>query len=254
MPKQAMQDYPFPNAIGTLNQRAVGPSWRFIKLDPACDEAAEWMEFRLTYEGRLLGASRTNSRAAHKHEIRRIFHRQLAHLFKLHPAFVGVQPTSQEELDQLGKSGAASLMFTRAHQDQRYRNRLKEFERGAYQFFPLVTRSLSLLCSVQVLFLRPDLPGGIISSGDIDNRMKTIFDALRIAHGVSELGGFETPAEDERPFFCLLEDDSLINHAAIETDTLLQPIGNEWDANDARLIITVRLSPYGANLQSLAFV
>jgi hypothetical protein len=35
------------------------------------------MEFRLTYEGLLLGASRNNTRASHKHEIRRVLHHQL---------------------------------------------------------------------------------------------------------------------------------------------------------------------------------
>jgi len=45
------------------------------------------VQFRLTYEGRLLGASRTNPRPKHKHEIRKTFHKQLKQLFKVHPAF-----------------------------------------------------------------------------------------------------------------------------------------------------------------------
>jgi hypothetical protein len=36
--------------------------------------------FRLTYEGHLLGSARGDPRTKHKHEIRRVFHGQLAAL------------------------------------------------------------------------------------------------------------------------------------------------------------------------------
>ena len=43
------------------------------------------MEFRLTYEGRLLAASNNNKRPKHKHEIRKVLHRQLQRLWKETP-------------------------------------------------------------------------------------------------------------------------------------------------------------------------
>jgi hypothetical protein len=43
------------------------------------------MEFRLTYEGKLMGASRNNMRASHKHELRRVFHKQLLRLWQIQP-------------------------------------------------------------------------------------------------------------------------------------------------------------------------
>lgn len=214
---------------------------QFLAGDPVCQEEHDWMEFRLTYEGLLFGASRKDSRAKHKHEIRRVFHKQLKRLFYLHPAFSNLQPTSQEEVNELGVEGGA---YNRIQHDKEYRSRLVEFERNGYRFFPLATHKWSLMCSVKILFLRPDTPGGVIQSGDIDNRMKTIFDALKMPGSKSELGGYDVPGEDEDPFFCLLEDDSLISEASIETDTLLQPTGAAWDKNDARLVITIGLSPY----------
>ncbi len=39
------------------------------------------MEFRMIYGGLSLGASRTNTRSEHKHDIRRVFHQQLKQLF-----------------------------------------------------------------------------------------------------------------------------------------------------------------------------
>ena len=73
------------------------------------------------------------------------------------------------------------------------------------------------------------------SGGDIDNRIKVLFDGLRIVDAPSELGK-ERAATDgsEDPFFCLLEDDSLIN---ITTDRLFTPcIGH---IHDVVLIINV---------------
>lgn len=52
--------------------------------------------------------------------------------------------------------------------------------------------------------------------GDIDNRLKTLFDALRLPNQTNELVGYDNPAPDENPFFCLLEDDSLITHVSVE--------------------------------------
>jgi hypothetical protein len=33
---------------------------------------------------------------------------------------------------------------------------------------------------LNILFLRADIPGKVVQSGDIDNRLKTLFDALRM--------------------------------------------------------------------------
>jgi hypothetical protein len=46
---------------------------------------------------------------------------------------------------------------------------------------------------------------------DVDNRLKTIFDALRMAKGPNELGGGTTqgmqrPTSDEDPFFVVMND------------------------------------------------
>jgi hypothetical protein len=49
-----------------------------------------------------------------------------------------------------------------------------------------------------------------------------------------------SPSQDENPFYCLLEDDRLISKVSVDTDTLLQPIEKEPNANDARLVITVK--------------
>ena len=61
------------------------------------------------------------------------------------------------------------------------------------------------------------------------------------------------PGSDEVPFYCLLEDDSLITKIAVETDQLLEDVGPQRDQNHVRLIITVRLRPYELHFGSLSF-
>ena len=105
---------------------------------------------------------------------------------------------------------------------------------------PLATRDLELLCSIEVLYLRQGTPGGLLNRvGDIDNRLKTLFDALSMPQDRLQLGPFLTPDVGEEPFFCLLEDDSIITKATVESDTLLEAVSNPPDPNDARVVITV---------------
>jgi hypothetical protein len=60
------------------------------------------------------------------------------------------------------------------------------------------------------------------ASGDLDNRLKILFDALRMPKPNSkELPPNAVPDDTEHPFFCLLEDDALITRVSIESDRLL---------------------------------
>ena len=99
-------------------------------------------------------------------------------------------------------------------------------ERFGYRFVPLVTRYFRLLSSLHVLFLRHDIPGSAIQAGDIDNRIKTLIDALRLSQAQNELLDTDTkPSEGEDPFSCLLGDDNQVSAVAVETDTLLETSG-----------------------------
>jgi hypothetical protein len=108
-----------------------------------------------------------------------------------------------------------------------------------------------LLCGLDVLFLRPDRPGGVVWAGDIDNRIKTLIDALRIPEA-NERYAQRTPGPDEQPFFCLLEDDKLVSKLSIETDQLLE-FDSPGNMNEVRLIITVHIRPYQMHMGNLEF-
>ena len=104
-----------------------------------------------------------------------------------------------------------------------------------------------------ILFLRRDAPGGLISSGgDIDNRIKVLFDGLKIPNTVGDLGGFQLETQED-PFYCLLEDDSLITRVSVTTDRLLTPQDAAEKVHDVHLVIHATVvNPLG--LFSLRFL
>jgi hypothetical protein len=198
------------------------------------------MEFRLTYEGLLLASTTDSPRAKHKHEIRKRLHPQLKRLWEVTDTFRHLQDRHPVTGELVGREESLAARF----------------RCGDYRLVPLVTIDFPLLCSVEILFLRPDPPGELIRSGDIDNRLKVLFDALRIPVDVKELGGL-TPDEGEDPFYCLLQDDRLIANLSITTAMMLEPLRGSTtppSPNDVRLVITVNVQPIGGAFGGLSFI
>ena len=209
------------------------------------------MKFRLTYEGRLQG----NGTAKHKHEIRKAFHPQLKRLWEVEPnlsAWKLGDPDIWKDDKWTLRAGSA----VRAAANPAWQDLAEQYSRTNFRFVPLARTSAGLSVGLDVLFLRPEPPGGIIKSADIDNRLKTLFDALRMPTNADELGGY-TADLGEDPFFVLVEDDRILSHVSVETDTLLEPTpaaNKQFLTNDARLVITVTIRPYKVHMDNLHFV
>jgi len=220
----------------------------------------------LAYEGELRPSQRDplpgqlNPLAQHKHEIRRVFHKQLKHLwaindflrfYRRHPEdIMGVSPVDSRPIYE------SAAWFGHKEEDKipLIEYIASQHNEHGYRFVPLVRKEFSLLCSIDILFLRRDIPGSAIQAGDIDNRVKTLIDALRKPDNANELKGNELPSQGEDPFFCLLENDKLVSHFAVETDTLLDEIIlGDADERKARVVITVELRPYFPTYFNLAF-
>ena len=187
------------------------------------------MEFRLTYEGELL--SRANP--THVHAIRKKFHKQLKKLWDEHPVLKRGHSTSSV----IGTS-------------------MKEIiPENEFNWLPIVTKKNGLVCGLDILMLRKGPPGRTIT--DIDNQLKTIFDALRMAGSSQELrtkNRPQKPGEGEDPFYVLLEDDLLITHLSVTSDMLLDPLESAAEEGlQARLVITVSVRPYDVNSCNLDF-
>jgi hypothetical protein len=127
------------------------------------------------------------------------------------------------------------------------------FVEGKFRFLPLITKTNGLACKLDILFLRRDNPGNLIrSGGDLDNRIKTLWDAL----GVPERGqmeGLESEAGED-PLFCLLEDDCLITEVSITTDRLLIPQEQNEHINDVVLVLSVTAKVIDANAAEFEFL
>ena len=131
------------------------------------------MEFTLTYRGRLS----SNGDAKEKQILRRHFHRQLKELWG--------QPPLQGKVDSVSRP--------------LYENLIEEV--GSFRFAPLVSSHYSFSASLHVTFLRPGFPGQLLGiGGDIDNRMKTLFDALTKPQ-LNQIPTNDVPKSDENPFF-----------------------------------------------------
>jgi hypothetical protein len=85
-----------------------------------------------------------------------------------------------------------------------------------YDAMPLITWHNQLGCSLEITVIGDTRSAAaIINAGDLDNRLKVLFDGLRMPHGPKEVPApmFGNGAE---PMFCLLEDDSLIQKFSVE--------------------------------------
>jgi hypothetical protein len=206
------------------------------------------MDFRLTYEGPLYATQKDptgaqpNKRRDHKHKLRKHFHHQLKRLWEV-TSFLKTGKSSGPDLN-----GVFETVLPVYKKDEI----ASKYNLYGFNFLPLVTRDLHLLCGLDILFLRPDPPGAVLKSGDSDNRVKTLFDALRMPVA-GERYDTRTPEDDEVPFYCLLEDDMLITKIAVETDQLLELVNGSLSHNDARLIITVCLRLYELHFGNIAF-
>jgi hypothetical protein len=86
------------------------------------------------------------------------------------------------------------------------------------KFIPLVRNTLYLACDLNILFLRHDDDLRILRDhGDLDNRIKTLFDGLRQPKSADEQGGIQPDAD---PLYVLLEDDALIHSFSVRTGKL----------------------------------
>jgi hypothetical protein len=113
----------------------------------------------------------------------------------------------------------------------------------------LVRESYLLTCGLKILFLRKEAPGKVYQGGDLDNRLKTLFDALAVpAHPEQVVADASAPD----PIYTLLEDDSAITKVEIETHRLLSRPGA--NTHEVRLIIDVDVRVAQARIYNQPFL
>lgn len=223
------------------------------------------MRFRLTYTGPLKptqdrtaprDVNKTSERAMHKHDIRHEFHLQLKQLWENEKFLREYTVAPAARMPQIVPSAAVVARWGASPSEQVPLSEFlaSQYAEYGYNFVPLARESEHLSCALRITLLRRDPPGGIYNNlGDIDNRIKTILDALRRPRQPQEVP--RGPLLDERPMYVLLEDDRLVTHLEVETDTLhLPPTVRADDASLAHVIISVDVRPHHVTMQNLSFV
>jgi len=159
-----------------------------------------------------------------KQRIRRVFHDQLVEVWRNEPLLLGQLQTWQK-LPPQERATARTLV--------------QGLDVGNFCFVPLVSKTHRMYCELDILFLRAEAPGMIFTTnhaGDLDNRLKVLFDALRVPI-IGELPPADRPSGDEEsPFFCLLQDDNLITAVRLESERLLES-SQRGNRDRVRLVI-----------------
>ncbi len=168
------------------------------------------LNFRLVYQG-LLVSSGNKSHSPEKHAIRRYLHRQLMNAWKLKEPLKArsgiLRPFDPEHRSVVGGLRVVSAGAGTDRDEQIITVNSKKY-------LPIVSEDLALTCTLDILLLSSTYMG-VMKAGDLDGRIKTIVDALRIPqHNECSEG-------DEDPLYVLMEDDELISGLTVTADLLL---------------------------------
>ena len=126
---------------------------------------------------------------------------------------------------------------------------------GGIDWNPIITPNLKLLAELDIMMLHPEIVG--LARADVDNRMKTLLDALRCPQNEHEIG--ENTPKNIGPIYTLLDDDHLVTKISVNTSHLLSPelFGKKVSDNGEDkifMLIDVRVRVEEGNLENLPFM
>jgi Holliday junction resolvase RusA-like endonuclease len=187
------------------------------------------MQFVLHYRGRL----RANGGPSEKQQLRLHFHQQLNSLW-------GTPPLSEVQLDATNPNppdpdrGKENENLARLARMNQFPSLVQQV--ADQSFVPLVCQALAGVAHLDIALLRPEVPGNIVTQGgDIDNRIKTLLDALKIPD-INQVKALGSEAAPPNPTFCVLEDDNLVTKLSVSTKRFLEP---RVDPSEVVLLIEV---------------
>ncbi|MBN2676406.1 MAG: hypothetical protein JXR30_04110 [Alphaproteobacteria bacterium] len=179
------------------------------------------MKFKLIYKGEV--KIHPKRRAHHIHDIRMKLDCQLKRLTEI-PPYSKLQNYIHSE-----KDNKKTIVRTVS----------------GIEFVPIISPELNLLAELEVQILHPELLG--TPRADIDNRMKTLLDALRRPQDIHEV---PEDAQRGQRIYTLLDDDHLVTKITVNT--------SHWLANrnpeDLLIIITVNIRASRGTLENLDFI
>jgi hypothetical protein len=226
------------------------------------------MKFTLTYSGSL-ESSGNKSKLVKVWAIRNALHLQLAELWQTHPVLSGLGLDAGTEVSApldlaigrppswhtpLEKLPEVRVSLENKKSSARTLNLItKPIKKSGFAFVPIVRESLALACDLDITFLRKEEPGSLVfQGGDIDGRLKTLFDALRVPDGaeIKEHKPDYTP--NAQPLYCLMEQDALITGYKVRSDRLLTAPGK--DEHEVHLVVEVTIRVMRIRWENIGFL
>jgi len=161
------------------------------------------VRFHLTYWGELRGHGDGQPRIKGKHAIREQIRPQLARLWT-GKAFEGLTAWTRPTREQEPPHNTLTLIHDHVE---------------VFRFVLFISPRLSLVAELDILFMAPGATGPeLYTGGDLDNRLETLLDGLRMPNQPHEVPQDARRLPDGEPYYCLLEDDSLIADLWVRTD------------------------------------
>ena len=225
-------------------------------LDP---KRPSLMKFRLTYEGEIPSGQSSPGQA--KVEMRKSFHNQLERLWertnflKNATTTSASKPESQVQVRALSGGSLYSGLGTLGDKSLPYNEAIGNlYRQNGYRFVPIAREDAGLRCGLDILFLRSDGFHSPVTAGDLDNRVKTIIDALKRPKNANELKDYS--GEDDSLFYVLLDDDDLLDALTVETGELLSPnpSGDHRNPRWSKIVVNVTITPYAVDGFNIAYL
>lgn len=200
------------------------------------------MKFRLVFNG-MVPSTGNKSKPSDVARIRRDFDKQLKQLWSTHPALSVLHENAFKELPSLNLIMDPTLVTRRKKWERDpsgWEPLIPEEIVGSKRYLPLVRKTLHLSSELGILFMCQDDPRELITQGgDLDGRLKTVLDALRIP-SLQEQDKTEEKYLPDEVGYVLLESDTLITRIDIEKDRLLLP--SDGHAHHCHIVIDVQLN------------
>jgi hypothetical protein len=200
------------------------------------------MKLTLRFRGELP----SNGSPEEKHSIRWQLHLQLQAYWQKDSRLKDIS----KELKSLQVPTLKSSRFEVIRPIQGLRNFFWRHPLGGHNFVPLVTGVRESHCHLSMRFYRRTEDEGILfDGGDIDNRLKTFFDALQVPQSIEQMpASSRNPQGDAKEWpaiFCLVDNDRSITKLAIESFILLTDIPKDCKRpqNYAEIDIDVEVVP-----------
>ena len=215
------------------------------------------MKFTLTYDGQLPGSGNNSRKLKEKWSIREQISPQLSRLWTIHPC---LKVALQNRFHPLRGSFYSRDEYH--HSVAPENNEVTSIPEGSIDlcavqrvgdinFIPLVRNTYATVCSLSILFMRQEPIGRVYQGGDLDNRIKTLLDALSVPKA-EQVAQMSDPKNTAETIYCLLEDDALVAGLSVETCRLLtSPTAPE---NEVRLIIQVDVKVTDARSYNTLFL